>query len=58
MAGPCPECLAWIAELGLTSRQQLAQIAADRGTSLAQARADILTALHAQHTARTRSFDD
>lgn len=46
---PCRVCVAWIGRLGASFRSQLADVAADRGTTVAQARADVLAAYHRYH---------
>lgn len=53
----CLGCVRWVGSLGTNIRATIAQLARDRGTSLAQARADLLTAYHHHHT-HTRSTDD
>jgi len=45
----CLPCVRWIGRLGTNIRGTVAQLARDRGTTLAQARADLLTAYHRQH---------
>lgn len=45
----CLACVRWIGRLGLNIRGTLAQLARDRGTTLAQARADLLAAYHHHH---------
>lgn len=46
----CLPCVRWIGRFGSGVRATLAQVARDRGTTLAQARADLLSAFHRQHT--------
>ncbi len=53
----CLPCVRWIGQLGTNIRGTIAQIARDKGTTLAQARADLLAAYHHHHT-HTRSTDD
>lgn len=45
----CLVCVRWVGRLGAGVRATVAQIAHDRGTTLAQARADLLAAYHRQH---------
>lgn len=52
----CLTCVRWLGRLGAAARGIVARIAADRGTTAAQARADLLAAYHAHHTTR-RSHD-
>ncbi len=53
----CLACVRWIGTLGSGIRATVAQLARDRGTTLAQARADLLTAYHDHHIHR-RSTDE
>ncbi len=52
----CLTCVRWVGTLGSGIRATIAQLARDRGTSLAQARDDLLTAYHHHHI--TRRTDD
>lgn len=45
----CLTCVRFVGRLGLTIRDALAQIARDRGTTMTQARADLLAAYHRHH---------
>ena len=45
----CLTCVRWIGRLGGGVRAAIAQVARDRGTSLRQARMDLLTAYHRHH---------
>lgn len=45
----CRVCLTWIGRLGSAITGQLRQVAADRGCTLDQARADVLAAYHRHH---------
>lgn len=45
----CLACVRWVGRLGLNIRGALAQLARDRGTTLNQARADLLAAYHRHH---------
>ena len=45
----CLPCVRWVGRLGTGVRAAIAQVARDRGTTLAQARADLLADYHRQH---------
>lgn len=45
----CLACVRWVGQFGAGIRATIAQVAMDRGTTLAQARAQLLTDYHRQH---------
>ena len=46
---PCPACVTWVGRLGASFRQQMIDVATDRGTTVTEARTEVLAAYHRYH---------